>query len=52
MEKEQIHKRFLDLRAQGLSFQEIAVELETTEEELISLTKTLQDNVKNRGCGC
>ena len=52
MEKEEMKKHFLELRAKGLSFAEIAGELKINEQILLSWAKEIQDEVKERGCGC
>jgi hypothetical protein len=52
MENEEMKNHFLELRAQGSSFSEIAGELNIDKPILLSWAKEIQDDVKERGCGC
>jgi transcriptional regulator len=52
VEHDNLKKQFLELRAQGMSFNEIATELNTTVEKLKALAKRLQESVKKGGCRC
>ncbi len=52
MENEEMKNQILELRAQGLSFTEIAGELKIDEQLLLSWAREIQDEIKERGCGC
>jgi hypothetical protein len=48
MKPQTTKEKFIDLRAQGLSFDKIAKELQTSKQTLIDWSKELQDEIANR----
>ena len=45
-------ERFVELRVQGLSFEEISRELKISKQTLADWARELRDEKVNRGCGC
>jgi len=48
MKPQTTKEKFIDLRAQGLSFDKIAKELQTSKQTLIDWSKELQNEIANR----
>jgi transposase-like protein len=48
MKPQTTKEKFIDLRAQGLSFDKIAKELQTSKQTLIDWSKELQEEIANR----
>jgi transposase-like protein len=47
-----VEEKVIELRLQGESYEEIARKLNIDESELLEWTKTRQERVKRKGCGC
>jgi orotate phosphoribosyltransferase-like protein len=48
----ELKERILELRTQGLSYEEIARELEMSAQELMEWTKFFQKTALEEGCNC
>ena len=52
MTEHEAKNRFVELRVQGLSFEEITRELKVSKEKLADWARELRDEKIKRGCGC
>ena len=52
MTEHEAKKRFIELRAEGLSFEEISKELNISIQTLAGWARDLRDEIIKRGCGC
>jgi orotate phosphoribosyltransferase-like protein len=48
----ELKDRVLELRTQGLSYEEIARELQMSAQELLEWTKFFQETALEEGCSC
>ena len=52
MDIEDTKKKFLELRSQGRTYEEIAQEIGIDEKRLIEWTREFQEKLKRKNCGC
>jgi DNA-directed RNA polymerase specialized sigma24 family protein len=52
MTEHEAKERFMELRVQGLSFEEISKELKISKRTLGAWARELRDEIIKRGCNC
>ncbi len=52
MTEHEAKDRFIELRVQGLSFEEISRELKISIQTLAGWAREMRDEIVKRGCGC
>ncbi|MCK4804669.1 MAG: helix-turn-helix domain-containing protein [Spirochaetes bacterium] len=52
MTEQETREQFVELRAQGWSFEEIAGELGISKQRLADWAREMQEEIRKRGCGC
>jgi len=50
--KAELEEKILELRSQGQSYEEIARQLEISQQQLMEWTRERQEEVRKKGCGC